>query len=93
MANAQQNDRARRARSLRIAGVVGLLAAVLFLVAAGWVPAVALVVLAAGNLLSAGHVAATGVAPDWARAVIIIGGVGFVVSIVVTTIMLVNAGG
>ncbi|TCK20002.1 hypothetical protein [Pseudonocardia endophytica] len=91
MANADATDRARRARSLRITGVIGLLAAVLFFFAAGWIPAVALVVLSAGNLLAAGPVASTGVAPDWARALIIIGGVGFVVSIIVTTIMLMNA--
>ncbi len=93
VANAQQNDKARRARSLRITGVIGLLAAVLFLFAAGWVPAAFLVVLSAGNLLSAGPVAATGVAPNWARALIIVGGVGFVVAIIVTTISLMNLSG
>lgn len=93
MANAQQNDRARRARSLRITGVIGLLAAVLFFFAAGWVPAAALVVLSVGNLLAAGPVSATGIAPNWARALIIVGGVGFVVAIIVTTIQLMNATG
>lgn len=90
MANAQEKDRTRRARSLRITGIIGLLAAVLFYFAAGWIPALALVILSAGNLLSAGPVASTGVAPVWARALIIVGGVGFVVSIIVTTIMLMN---
>lgn len=91
MTNAQQHDRAKRARSLRITGVIGLLAAVLFYFAAGWIPAAFLVVLSGGNLLSAAPVAATGVAPNWARALIIVGGVGFVVSIIVTTVMLMNA--
>ena len=59
MTNAQQSDRAKRARSLRITGVIGLLAAVLFYFAAGWIPAAALVVLSGGNLLSAGPVAAS----------------------------------
>jgi len=93
VANAQQKDRARRARSLLITGVIGLLAAVLFYFAAGWIPAASLVVLSAGNLLSARPVASTGVAPVWARALIIVGGVGFVVSIIVTTITLMNASG
>lgn len=93
MANAQQNDRARRARSLRITAAVGLAAAVLFFFSAGWIPALALVVLSVGNLVSAGPVASTGVAPNWARALIIVGGAGFVVAIVITTIQLVMASG
>ena len=91
--NAQEKDKARRARSLRITGIIGLLAAVLFLFAAGWIPAAFLVILSVGNLLSASPVSSTGVAPNWMRALIIVGGVGFVVSIVVTTIGLVMAQG
>jgi hypothetical protein len=76
VANAQQNDKVRRARTLRITGVVGVAAALLFFFAAGWIPAAFLVLLSAGNLLSAGPVASTGVAPNWARALIIVGGRG-----------------
>ncbi|MDN5915875.1 MAG: hypothetical protein L0I76_12305 [Pseudonocardia sp.] len=77
----------KRARTLRLTGVIGLVAAVLLVVTANYLAGLMLGVLGVGNLLAAGPVAATGKVPTPIRIVIIVGGAGFVVAMLAGTIL------
>ena len=87
MTDAGPDERARRARTLRITGAIGLVAAVLFLITSGVLAGVTLAVLGTGNLLAAKPVSETGRVPTPVRIMIIVGGVGFVVVMLGSTIL------
>lgn len=77
----------KRARTLRVTGVLGLLAAVLLLITANFLPGLMLGVLGVGNLLAAKPVATTGQVPTPVRITIVVGGAGFVIAMLAGTVL------
>ncbi|RZT88804.1 hypothetical protein EV383_5753 [Pseudonocardia sediminis] len=77
----------KRARRLRLTGIVVLLAAAALIVSANFLGGLLVALLGVGNMLAAGSVATTGTVPASTRALIVVGGAGFVVVMVAGSVL------
>lgn len=82
------DERARRSRAHLFSGVAALVVGAVAVFAFGWLTGVAMALVGAGNLLAAREVRRDGEVTPTARALIVVGGVGFAV---VCVLLLVRA--
>ena len=80
------DEHARRARAHLFSGVAALVVAVVAVPTFGWLAALAMVLVGVGNLLARRDVRRDGEISPGARAVIVVGGLGFAVVCVVLAI-------
>lgn len=71
------DERARRSRAYLFSGVAALVVAVLAVLAFGWLAGLAMALVGGGNLLAVRDVRRDGEITPAARALIVVGGLGF----------------
>ena len=79
MASTRPVEWRKRARRLRLAGIVVLVAAAVLIITANVLGGLLVGVLGVGNMIAAKEFAATGEIPRQAQVLVLVGGTGFVV--------------